>query len=246
MLEIVRAHYLLNSETNILVVLLSTVSDTSPHSLGCVNIQWFLLKACCPLIHTVQDSAATQHPTHHLCYTVYKFTTLIELYDAPRRQIYWFCLLALHVPHLLGTVTYCCRMVLIQCAWDRGVYSLFRHSKYCHSVFQNRRCCLRLQLRSAGPTLPQSRPTLQKIPLFTGCFQLEYSFLGDTNCLRTYFSSSRFNVTSSPWRGLSNVPAATYFHTRCLLCVPASMRKLQIGCVPSVNIQLHLMRINWR
>ena len=88
MLEIVRAHYLLNSETNILVVLLSTVSDTSPHSLGCVNIQWFLLKACCPLIHTVQDSAATQHPTHHLCYTVYKFTTLIELYDAPRRQIY--------------------------------------------------------------------------------------------------------------------------------------------------------------
>lgn len=142
---------------------------------------------------------------------------------ADKHGIYWFCLLALHVPHLLGTVTYCCRMVLIQCECDRGVYSIFRHSKYCHSVFQNRRCCLWLQLRSAGPTLPQSRPTLQKIPLFTGCFQLEYSFLGDTNCLRTYFSSSRFNVTSSPWRGLRNVPAVTYFNTRCLLCVPASM-----------------------
>ena len=104
------------------------------------------------------------------------------------------------------------------------MHSLFRHSKYCHSVFQNRRCCLRLQLRSAGPTLPQSRPTLQKIPLFPGCSQLEHTvFLSDTDRLRTYFCSSRLNVTSSPRRGLSNVPAVTYFHMRRLSCVPASV-----------------------
>lgn len=73
--------------------------------------------------------------------------------------------------------------------WLWGVFA-FRHSKYCHSVFQNRRCCLRLQLRSAGPRLLQNYSTLQEISVVF----LIWLFNSTSN---THFSQTDWNDLSA-------------------------------------------------
>lgn len=70
-----------------------------------------------------------------------------------------------HIPHTSST-RYCLIgvsdvnyylywLVLIQ--WKRGIF-IFRHSKYCHSVFQSWRCCLRCSSTVHSPNCSRIIP----------------------------------------------------------------------------------------